>query len=247
MKLGRKPGAKGHDWCIDPDYEDMFDHGSFLRRRYRFKNGQKKDKTTNQESTPEVLGNPQFGYGSALDNCHPVFGSNVGLHQQHEQQKDFNTRTTMSTRTSMTASPQYSYQADDIATDNHHNNWNMSYSPVDHPPLVKYEEPVSPPSIHEMSQSSSDSMSSPENNQQTTLNLPNYPFAFPPKYANPCVNPYWQNLYQEQQQRSSPEPYYPPPPYPVYMWSNYSAGQINHLTAGNQQYIQQQNRWASQL
>lgn len=36
VKLGRRPGAKGHDWGIHPDFEDMFDHGSFLRRRYRY-------------------------------------------------------------------------------------------------------------------------------------------------------------------------------------------------------------------
>ena len=47
MKLPKKPGNKGHDWAIDPEYEDMFDHGSFLRRRYRFKNGQKKVKSAN--------------------------------------------------------------------------------------------------------------------------------------------------------------------------------------------------------
>lgn len=37
IKLPRKPGMKGHEWSIDSNYEDMFDHGSFLRRRYRVK------------------------------------------------------------------------------------------------------------------------------------------------------------------------------------------------------------------
>jgi forkhead box protein E len=41
VKLPRKAGQKGHEWSIDPDYVDMFDHGSFLRRRYRFKEGGK--------------------------------------------------------------------------------------------------------------------------------------------------------------------------------------------------------------
>ena len=62
MKLPKKPGSKGHEWAIDPDYEDMFDHGSFLRRRYRFKNGGKKDKNHNNLSGSLTC--PQFGDGS---------------------------------------------------------------------------------------------------------------------------------------------------------------------------------------
>ena len=32
----KKPG-KGSYWCLDPDSYNMFDNGSFLRRRKRFK------------------------------------------------------------------------------------------------------------------------------------------------------------------------------------------------------------------
>ena len=39
MKLSRRPGDKGCLWAIDPEFEDMFDNGSLLRRRYRFKEG----------------------------------------------------------------------------------------------------------------------------------------------------------------------------------------------------------------
>lgn len=39
VKLPRRPGDKGHPWSIDPQFEDMFDNGSLLRRRYRFKEG----------------------------------------------------------------------------------------------------------------------------------------------------------------------------------------------------------------
>lgn len=42
VKLPRKIGMKGHEWAIDPSFEDMFDHGSFLRRRYRNKDGGKR-------------------------------------------------------------------------------------------------------------------------------------------------------------------------------------------------------------
>jgi hypothetical protein len=38
-KLSRRPGDKGCLWAIDPEFEDMFDNGSLLRRRYRFKEG----------------------------------------------------------------------------------------------------------------------------------------------------------------------------------------------------------------
>nr|ANS11587.1 forkhead box protein E3/4-like protein [Saccoglossus kowalevskii] len=39
VKLPREPGrpGKGHYWTLDPAAEDMFDNGSFLRRRKRFK------------------------------------------------------------------------------------------------------------------------------------------------------------------------------------------------------------------
>ena len=38
-KQSRRPGDKGCLWAIDPEFEDMFDNGSLLRRRYRFKEG----------------------------------------------------------------------------------------------------------------------------------------------------------------------------------------------------------------
>lgn len=39
VKVPREPGnpGKGNYWTMDPDAEDMFDNGSFLRRRKRFK------------------------------------------------------------------------------------------------------------------------------------------------------------------------------------------------------------------
>lgn len=62
MKLPKKPGMIGHQWTIDPEYEDMFDHGSFLRRRYRFKDGiRKKGKRANipgPEAAPNAVITP---------------------------------------------------------------------------------------------------------------------------------------------------------------------------------------------
>ncbi|KAJ0067636.1 hypothetical protein NL108_008956 [Boleophthalmus pectinirostris] len=45
IKIPREPGnpGKGNYWSLDPASEDMFDNGSFLRRRKRFKRHQPKD------------------------------------------------------------------------------------------------------------------------------------------------------------------------------------------------------------
>ncbi|ELU03318.1 hypothetical protein CAPTEDRAFT_59194, partial [Capitella teleta] len=37
VKMPRRAGDKGCPWAIDPNFDDMFDSGSLLRRRYRFK------------------------------------------------------------------------------------------------------------------------------------------------------------------------------------------------------------------
>ena len=42
VKQARRPGDKGCPWSIDPEFEDMFDNGSLLRRRYRYKEGSEK-------------------------------------------------------------------------------------------------------------------------------------------------------------------------------------------------------------
>ena len=55
MKVPRddkKPG-KGSYWSLDPDSYNMFDNGSFLRRRKRFK---KKDALRNAQVSSDILG-----------------------------------------------------------------------------------------------------------------------------------------------------------------------------------------------
>ena len=42
VKCPRRQGDKGHPWAIDPAFQDMFDQGSLLRRRYRYKEGSAK-------------------------------------------------------------------------------------------------------------------------------------------------------------------------------------------------------------
>ncbi len=52
VKVAREPGnpGKGNYWTLDPNSEDMFDNGSFLRRRKRFKRrGQKSSSLNHQQ------------------------------------------------------------------------------------------------------------------------------------------------------------------------------------------------------
>ncbi|KAK3090263.1 hypothetical protein FSP39_010494 [Pinctada imbricata] len=67
MKLPRRSGMKGHDWAINPEFEDMFDHGSFLRRRYRFKEGT--GKKARHASAPSAFGaqSESFEHTSNID------------------------------------------------------------------------------------------------------------------------------------------------------------------------------------
>ncbi|XP_048833546.1 forkhead box protein D2 isoform X1 [Brienomyrus brachyistius] len=71
VKIPREPGnpGKGNYWTLDPESADMFDNGSFLRRRKRFKRHQ----------SNEILRDPGgflpgFGYGP--------YGYNYGLQLQ---------------------------------------------------------------------------------------------------------------------------------------------------------------------
>ena len=70
VKLPRRPGMKGHEWAIDPEYEDMFDHGSFLRRRYRFKDGSRKK--SRHSSAPSTLETPMDNFGNPNRLFKPV-------------------------------------------------------------------------------------------------------------------------------------------------------------------------------
>ncbi|XP_069555457.1 forkhead box protein D5 [Brachyistius frenatus] len=71
IKIPREPGnpGKGNYWSLDPASEDMFDNGSFLRRRKRFKRNQ-----------------PEFGkdglvFYSSL-NCYRPYGQPYGVRGQ---------------------------------------------------------------------------------------------------------------------------------------------------------------------
>ncbi|KAJ1209145.1 hypothetical protein NDU88_004523 [Pleurodeles waltl] len=68
VKIPREPGnpGKGNYWTLDPESADMFDNGSFLRRRKRFKR---------QPALPDLLLRdphpflPAYGYGAACGPC----------------------------------------------------------------------------------------------------------------------------------------------------------------------------------
>uniref|UniRef100_A0A8C7WV60 Forkhead box E3 n=1 Tax=Oryzias sinensis TaxID=183150 RepID=A0A8C7WV60_9TELE len=87
VKIPREPGrpGKGNYWTLDPAAEDMFDNGSFLRRRKRFK---RTDVSTypgymqnSSAFTPTPMGRPSYpnslyagigsGYGSQLTSASP--------------------------------------------------------------------------------------------------------------------------------------------------------------------------------
>ncbi|KAG7514599.1 forkhead box protein E4-like [Solea senegalensis] len=82
VKIPREPGrpGKGNYWTLDPAAEDMFDNGSFLRRRKRFKRTDVSTYPGYMQSssafTPTPMGRPSYpntiyagigsGYGSHL-------------------------------------------------------------------------------------------------------------------------------------------------------------------------------------
>lgn len=57
VKLSREPGnpGKGSFWCLDPQSEDMFDNGSFLRRRKRYKRASSEQSNHSSIPTSSVL------------------------------------------------------------------------------------------------------------------------------------------------------------------------------------------------
>ncbi|XP_026880145.1 forkhead box protein D2 [Electrophorus electricus] len=72
VKIPREPGnpGKGNYWTLDPESADMFDNGSFLRRRKRFKRHQ------NNEILRET-----GGFLPGL--CYSPYGYNYGLQLQN--------------------------------------------------------------------------------------------------------------------------------------------------------------------
>ncbi|XP_077463582.1 forkhead box protein D2 [Stigmatopora argus] len=74
VKIPREPGnpGKGNYWTLDPDSADMFDNGSFLRRRKRFKRNQGNDILRDAGGFLPGFGYSPYGYsyGLQLQNFH---------------------------------------------------------------------------------------------------------------------------------------------------------------------------------
>jgi hypothetical protein len=56
VKVAREPGnpGKGNYWTLDPNSQDMFDNGSFLRRRKRFKRKQNNSNNNNNNNISSI-------------------------------------------------------------------------------------------------------------------------------------------------------------------------------------------------
>lgn len=74
VKIPREPGnpGKGNYWTLDPDSADMFDNGSFLRRRKRFKRNQSNEILRDSGGFIPGFGYSPYGYsyGLQLQNFH---------------------------------------------------------------------------------------------------------------------------------------------------------------------------------
>ncbi|XP_053700013.1 forkhead box protein D2 [Synchiropus splendidus] len=74
VKIPREPGnpGKGNYWTLDPDSADMFDNGSFLRRRKRFKRHQANEILRDSGGFIHGFGYGPYGYsyGLQLQNFH---------------------------------------------------------------------------------------------------------------------------------------------------------------------------------
>lgn len=79
VKIPREPGrpGKGNYWTLDPAAEDMFDNGSFLRRRKRFKRTDVSTYPGYMQSssafTPTPMGRPSYP-----NTLYPGIGSSYG-------------------------------------------------------------------------------------------------------------------------------------------------------------------------
>ncbi|XP_053700058.1 forkhead box protein D1 [Synchiropus splendidus] len=100
VKIPREPGnpGKGNYWTLDPESADMFDNGSFLRRRKRFKRQQTQDllREHNAFIPAAAYGYGPYGcggYGIQLQSYHTH--SALFAFQQQQQQQQHSSRGTM--------------------------------------------------------------------------------------------------------------------------------------------------------
>ncbi|KAM4710538.1 forkhead box protein D1 [Discoglossus pictus] len=92
VKIPREPGnpGKGNYWTLDPESADMFDNGSFLRRRKRFKRQQApelllRDPSHFLPAAAYGYGPYSCGYGIQLQPYHP-HSALIAFHSQTARQ-----------------------------------------------------------------------------------------------------------------------------------------------------------------
>uniref|UniRef100_A0A3Q2NZP7 Forkhead box D1 n=1 Tax=Fundulus heteroclitus TaxID=8078 RepID=A0A3Q2NZP7_FUNHE len=94
VKIPREPGnpGKGNYWTLDPESADMFDNGSFLRRRKRFKRQQTQDLLREHGGfipAAAAYGYGPYGcggYGIQLQSYH-THSALLAFQQQQQQQQ----------------------------------------------------------------------------------------------------------------------------------------------------------------
>ncbi|XP_062410325.1 forkhead box protein D1 [Sardina pilchardus] len=98
VKIPREPGnpGKGNYWTLDPESADMFDNGSFLRRRKRFKRQQAPDLLRDHggflpAAAAYGYGPYGCGYGLQLQSYH-THSALFAFQQQQQQQQQQSAR-----------------------------------------------------------------------------------------------------------------------------------------------------------
>ncbi|XP_061657691.1 forkhead box protein D1 [Syngnathoides biaculeatus] len=94
VKIPREPGnpGKGNYWTLDPESADMFDNGSFLRRRKRFKRQQTQDLLREHGGFLPAAAYGGYGgygcggYGLQLQSYH-THSALLAFQQQQQQQQ----------------------------------------------------------------------------------------------------------------------------------------------------------------
>nr|XP_057930101.1 forkhead box protein D2 [Doryrhamphus excisus] len=93
VKIPREPGnpGKGNYWTLDPDSADMFDNGSFLRRRKRFKRNQSNEILRDAGGFLPGFGYNPYGYsyGLQLQNFHAAAAAAHNPYHPHHTSGSF--------------------------------------------------------------------------------------------------------------------------------------------------------------
>ncbi|KAM9735901.1 forkhead box protein D1 [Menidia menidia] len=124
VKIPREPGnpGKGNYWTLDPESADMFDNGSFLRRRKRFKRQQTQDLLREHNAfipaAAAAYGYGPYGcggYGIQLQSYHTHSALFAFQQQQQQQQQQQHSRHSHSHAGTIIPSPSLMPTTTDLA------------------------------------------------------------------------------------------------------------------------------------